>query len=114
MRPARWILLLLGLGVASTAGVDPGSAFHLWGGLLAGSALVALGFSITGHATWQGSTEALLGAWIVFSAIDPPMGAGDPVCWGYLAAGLGAAALVVAIPRAAVGNGPRLTRRRKM
>lgn len=62
MRGIRWTLVLLGLWIASNAGVQPESALHLWSGLLVGSSVVVLGFSITGHAAWQGSLEVLLGA----------------------------------------------------
>lgn len=96
MRGIRWILVLLGLWIASTAVVEPESALHLWSGLLVGSSVVVLGFSITGHAAWQGSLEALLGAWVAFSAIEPLMESG-PLCWGNLLVGF-AVALVMAIP----------------
>lgn len=97
MRGIRWTLVLLGLWIASTAVVEPESALHLWSGLLVGSSVVILGFSITGHAAWQGSLEVLLGAWVAFSAIEPLMESGGPLCWGNLLVGF-AVALVMAIP----------------
>jgi len=91
MQIVRWINGILGLWVALAAFLGFGPVGNLWNDMAAGVVIVAFGLIFTQGSRVRGWTVAVLGGWLLVSALAEGLLEPPGLLWNNLIVGLGTA-----------------------